>query len=150
MAGFTHRFASFGERPFWLANQVSNADAKAMPMEMDIIGQDERLTRIVLRGRLELLDSSEAEHRFLDLVRSHPHPLLVDLSGVSFMASRGLRMLLEAARMQKARAKTMVLLRPQSLVEQTLRLVNLTDMIHIAFDETGALSALGLSRSDQV
>jgi anti-sigma B factor antagonist len=119
-----------------------------MPMEMDIIGQDERLTRVALRERLELVDSSAMEHRFLDLVKLRPHALLVDLSGVSFIASRGMRMLLEAARLQKARVKGMVLLKPQSLVEQTLRLVNIAEVIQIAANETEAMTALGLSRSD--
>jgi anti-sigma B factor antagonist len=120
-----------------------------MPMEMDIISQDDRITRVALRGRLELVDSSETEHRFLDLVKLRSQPLMVDLSGVSFMASRGLRMLLEAARLQKARAQSMVLLKPQSLVEQTLRLINITELIPIAAEETAAMAALGRSRSCQ-
>jgi hypothetical protein len=42
----------------------------------------------------------------------------------------------------------MVLLKPQSLVEQTLRLVNIAEVIQIAANETEAMTALGLSRSD--
>jgi anti-anti-sigma regulatory factor len=73
-------------------------------MEMDIIGQDERLTRVALRERLELVDSSAMEHRFLDLVKLRPHALLVDLSGVSFIASRGMRMLRLACKKPGSRA----------------------------------------------
>jgi anti-anti-sigma factor len=94
------------------------------------------------------MDSAGAqsiEMRFTALTVTRKAPVLVDLSGVTFLASIGIRALVTNAKAQKRRGGTFVLYRPSAPVEEVLKAAGIDAIIPIAYDMEGARKALEVS-----
>ena len=111
-------------------------------MPLRVIDEEERVVHLALSGSLDLAGVREVELKFLELTGSQAKPALVDLSEVKFMASLGMRMLLEAARSLHRKGAALVLLRPRPMVEDALRVAGITDLIPMFHDEAQARAAL--------
>jgi anti-sigma B factor antagonist len=111
-----------------------------MELETSDVGQG--ATRIALRGRLDVPGVDAIETRFTALAAAAGKNALVDLSGVSFIASMGIRMLIAAARGMQLKQRKMVIFGPQELVKEVLDNVNLGALIPIVDTEQSALQAL--------
>ena len=72
-------------------------------------------------------------------------PLVLDLSGVSFMDSTGVRALIDAARLSRERDRPFALFRPSSAVARVLDLVDLRR----TFVELEAIDAESVARAAQ-
>lgn len=104
----------------------------------------EDLRRIRLGGRLDMVGVGEIELRFTSLAASKPMRVLVDLTGVSFLASVGLRCIIHSARAQDQKGGRMALLvGDNTLVRSTLETVGVSDIIPVCSDEASAIDALG-------
>ena len=66
-----------------------------MEMEFSDVGG---VTKAVLNGRMDSLSVGQAETSFIAHIVPKEQPAVVDLTGVSFIASLGIRMLLGTAR----------------------------------------------------
>ena len=99
-------------------------------------------TKIVLRGRLDVSGVDKIETRFTALAAAAGRDTLVDLSGVSFIASMGVRMLIAAARGLKLKKRKMVVFGAHDVVKDVLDTVNLNAIIPVVADEGAALHAL--------
>lgn len=109
-------------------------------MEMRVLsGADDDLTRIALRGRLDLKGGGEIEADFDAEVASRGRGAVVDLGEVSFLASPGMRLLVRAAKELRRGDHRLVLLRPQENVKQALEIAGLLDVLPVADDEAAAL-----------
>lgn len=117
----------------------------AMPstsLEHEDLSED--LRRIRLGGRLDMVGVGEIELRFTSLAASRPLRVLVDLTGVSFLASVGLRCIIHSARAQEQKGGRMALLvGDNTLVRSTLDTVGVSDIIPVFADEAAAIGALG-------
>jgi anti-anti-sigma factor len=111
-------------------------------MELDILEQTDALTRVALVGRLDTAGAMDVEKVFAKAVADAGKPAIVDLSQVSFIASMGMRLLISCAQALGRSHAALVLLNPQPPVEGALRLVGLTDTIHLARDPQEALALL--------
>jgi anti-sigma B factor antagonist len=115
-------------------------------MPLRVIDGDERVVHLALSGTLDLMGVREVELKFLAHTGSIGKPALVDISEVTFMASLGMRMLLEAARSLQRKGAALVLLNPRPVVEDSLRAGGITDLIPVFHDEVRARTALFSNR----
>ncbi|HEV7455600.1 MAG TPA: STAS domain-containing protein [Roseococcus sp.] len=74
---------------------------------------------IALNGRLDITGASAVELRFTALAAGHAS-VVVDMQGVEFMASMGLRLLVMAARKAASKGGRLVLWRPQPVVAEVI------------------------------
>ena len=113
-------------------------------MEIEVIEKSDTLTHLALKGRLDLQGVQAIETQFLAYTVARKKPALVDLSGVDYLVSMGIRMLLSSAKSMRANHTELVLLKPTPQVEETLRSVRLHDVVLITHDEDQARTRLGI------
>jgi anti-sigma B factor antagonist len=97
--------------------------------------------RVALTGRLDI-SGAEAVALPLATLAGAKQGLIIDMSGVSFVASIGLRHLVSAARALSRRNGRLVLLNPVNLVTEVLETSGLTDLLPIVRSESEALAAV--------
>lgn len=88
---------------------------------------------IVLTGRLDIQGAAAIDLRFAAVAAAN-RAVVVDLGGVTFLASMGLRALILGARSMRSKAGRMVLYRPQGEVEQVLITSGLESLMPITHD----------------
>jgi anti-anti-sigma factor len=89
-----------------------------MKLEFSKLADD--VSRIKLDGDLDITGVGEAETRFYAFCGGNPPRVLVDISGVGFVSSLGIRMLLQAIKTVSARGGRLVLLNPTKIVDSAL------------------------------
>lgn len=110
-------------------------------MEMRVLsGADDEVTRVALRGRLDLGGAAGIESAFAAEVASGGRAAVVDLGEVSFLASMGMRLFVHAAKELHRDGRRLVLLRPQENVRQALEMAGLLGILPVADDERAALA----------
>src|SRR5262245_41063885 len=86
---------------------------------------DDRITHVALVGQLDVAGLHTVDVKFHALTASRRRPTLVDLSGMDFISSLGMGMLMSCARSLKRSGARMVLLNPRPEVEEALKAVGL-------------------------
>jgi anti-anti-sigma factor len=110
-------------------------------MELRILSTpDDDVTRLALNGRLDYQGTGEIELAFTAQTATMHRAAVVDLSEVSFLASIGMRLLLQVAKALHRTDHRLVLLRPQENVRQALEVAGLAEILPIANDEAQALA----------
>lgn len=99
------------------------------------------ITRVVLEGRLDIEGAAAVDLR-MNVIAGSTSRLLVDLQGVSFLGSMGLRSLVVPAQVVKRRGGKTVLFGPVPMVEEVLRSSNITTIIPVRHDLESALAEL--------
>jgi anti-anti-sigma factor len=99
------------------------------------------IARVALTGRLDIL-GAEAIALPLATLAGSKQGLIVDMSGVSFIASIGLRHLVSAAKALARRKGLLVLLNPTEMVAEVLTTSGLTDLLPIVRSDSEAMAAL--------
>ena len=94
------------------------------------------ITRVVLSGRIDIAGAQEIDLP-MSVVAGSRRAVVIDLSGVSFIASMGLRCLVSAAKMVSRKQGRMVLLSPNANVETTFKTTGLDTVIPIFHDAGG-------------
>jgi anti-anti-sigma factor len=106
-------------------------------MKMDIT-EDEGLLKVGLVGRLDSPGVDAIETRLTAAVCPRGARTVVDLSGVEFIGSLGLRMFITIARTLSRKNGKLVLYAPQPFVAQVLETASLGDIIPVRPDATSA------------
>lgn len=88
-------------------------------MRMEVVDIGPGLSKAVLTGRLDIGGSQEIDLAF-DMLAASCRGVVVDLSGVTYIASLGLRLLIVAARAMQRKGGRMVLFHPTAAVESVL------------------------------
>jgi len=101
------------------------------------------ITRIFLEGRLDIAGAAAIDLGF-NTVSSSRRAVIVDLSGVSFIASMGMRTLVSGAKAVRTKGGRMVLLSPDAIVEKALRTASIETLIPIFHDIAEAVTAVGV------
>jgi anti-sigma B factor antagonist len=101
---------------------------------------------VVLEGKLDIT-GADAVAPVLTRLSEQKLGLIVDLSGVSFLASIGIRQLTAAARSLTRRGGRMVLLKPAKLVEEVLTVSAVDSLIPIARSDKEAQAVLAAALS---
>jgi len=106
---------------------------------MEVTEAGHNVTRVSLSGRLDTSGVDQIETRFVATLVPQGKSAIVDLSGVEFVASMGIRMLTSVARGMRQRQAKLALYGVTSLVQETFDSVSLSDIIPIGADERDAL-----------
>lgn len=114
-------------------------------MQMDVTEHNDHYTLIRLVGRLDLAGVGAIETRFGALCGGAKGAALIDMSGVDFVASLGMGMLVSAARTAKGRGKQIMLLGVQPAVAEALRAAALHQLLPMIHDLAAAEAHLGRS-----
>jgi anti-anti-sigma factor len=110
-------------------------------MEMQVTAISRISARIVLTGRLDLAGSARIDLPFNAAAGSNRN-ILVDMSGVTFVASIGIRTLVLGAKTVQRRGGRLLLINPQAEVEQVLEMTGVLDLLPIVRDEAQAMAAI--------
>ena len=114
-------------------------------MQMQVTEQDDGIVQVNLVGRLDMAGTSQIEDRFTFAVTTKKAPVLVDLAGVDFMASIGMRMLVRNAKALDRRSGKMVLVHPQPTVKEALQTAGIDLLIPLFDDWDAAVADLRVS-----
>ncbi len=110
---------------------------------MPIVIEDlaDGVSKVVLSGRIDIAGSAEIETP-MSVVCGSSKAVIVDLSGVSFMASLGLRSIVLGGKTVMRRGGAMALLSPQPAVEEVITVSGIDELFSIYRDEAAALAAV--------
>ncbi len=111
-------------------------------MDIEVTELDGNLTCIRLNGRLDSPGVDRGETRFVAALVAAGRSAVVDLSGVSFLASMGIRMLISSGRALNLKGAKMVLFGATSLVQNVLDHVALDQIIPVVATEQEAIKRL--------
>ncbi len=100
-------------------------------MEMHYSELDNGIILIQLGGKLDIFGTGEIETKFAGYCAGDKVRVIVDLSGVSFLASIGIRMLTITAKSIGSRGGKMVLLNPTDEVHGVLEITGIPAIIPI-------------------
>ena len=120
-------------------------------MELRYSNLDDNISMIKLIGKLDIAGVSEIESSFASYCAGDGICLLVDLSGVDFLASIGIRFLTLNGKSVASRGGKMALLNPLPEVEHVLDVTGIPAIIPIYSDldyAKRALLASGTSSGD--
>jgi anti-anti-sigma factor len=92
---------------------------------------------------MDINGTQQIDLKFTALTSTRRANVLVDLSNVTFIASIGIRTLINNAKAQKLRGGSMVLYKPINGVEEVLRATGIDTIIPIAHDIGAARGAFG-------
>jgi anti-anti-sigma factor len=109
---------------------------------MTVNSLGEHLVKITLVGRLDTMGVGAVETRFIANLAPNGNNAVVDLSGVDFVTSLGIRMLITAARALRARQAKLALFGTQDRVREIFDSVALQQVIAICPTEADALAAV--------
>jgi anti-anti-sigma factor len=98
-------------------------------------------TRVVLVGKLDIAGAGKVELPLATVAGSRNH-IVVDMTGVDFIASIGIRHLVLASKTVARGARKLLLLDPNPLVTEVLVTTGLQDLLPIVRSEDEARAAL--------
>jgi anti-sigma B factor antagonist len=111
-------------------------------VEMELVGLENGLTKIVLTGRLDTPAIDRIEARFVASIVAASRSAIVDLSRVNFVASMGIRMFITVARSLALRHAKLALYGPQTMVNEVFESISLKEIIPIVDSEADAIVAV--------
>ncbi len=96
---------------------------------------------LVLRigGRLDAISSPKAEHEVFDFINNGQHRLLLDFSGVDYLSSAGMRMLLSVTKKLKTLSGKLVICGVTSNVMDVLKMSGFDHILELVKTEDDAL-----------
>ncbi len=109
-------------------------------MELNVIHSDDAYTYIALVGKLDVGGVGEIENKFITYTTDRKKSTVVDVSGITFLGSMGLRIFLASAKGLKKEQKKLILLNPQPLVNQVLDASGISEVISVQHDEATAVA----------
>jgi anti-anti-sigma factor len=119
----------------------SEGDKEIRNMELQLTSLGDA-AKVALQGRLDTPGVDQIETRFTASVVAGGKHTLVDLSGVTFISSMGIRMLISTGRSLSLKKAKLVLFGAQPLVKESLDHVSLNDIVPVVASETQALELL--------
>jgi anti-anti-sigma factor len=107
---------------------------------------DGGVTKVVITGRIDVA-GAKALDMPLALVAGSRRSVVIDLSGVEFLASLGMRGLVVSAKSIVSKKGKVVLLSPIPSVEESLTVAGITELLPIHHDEAEAIAAVSLAQA---
>ena len=102
---------------------------------------DAGVTRVVLDGRMDIEGAAKIDLK-MNIIGGTAKFLLLDLQGVTFIGSMGLRSVVVPAKNVHRRGGKVVLFAPQPLVEEVIKACSIDQIIPIRHDLESALEIL--------
>jgi len=111
-------------------------------MELASTEISEKITGVTLNGRLDAAGVDRIDLPFTAAIVTRARNAIVDMSGVSFIASMGIRLLISTARALRLKGSTLVLFGAPELVQGVLDDAAIDQIIPIVATREQALSRL--------
>ena len=111
-------------------------------MDIEVSQLADNLSCVRVNGRLDSAGVDQGELRFSAAVVAPGRNTVVDLSGVSFLASMGIRLFITSARALNQKGARMVLFGPSEMVQTVLEHVALDQIIPIVASQDEAIAKL--------
>ncbi len=111
-------------------------------MDIEVQQLGENLSCVRLSGRMDSAGVDKGDLRFSATVVSPGRNAIVDLSGVEFLASMGIRLLITSARALKLKGAQMVLFGPNEMVGTVLDHVAIDQIIPVVASQDQAIAQL--------
>jgi len=89
-------------------------------MELKVITADAAYTHLAISGKLDIAGVAEIENPFIEATAGRKVSAVIDVSGVTFTGSMGLRLFLRASKSLSQEKKRLILLNPQPMVNEVL------------------------------
>lgn len=115
---------------------------RAPSMDMNIAGLPGPVTYVRLAGRMDAVGADLIGLRFTTAVTSSARPVVVDLSGVDFVDSMGLRLMISAARGLGLKGHRMAVFGAQPLVQSVLEDAAIDQLMPVTATQDEALAAV--------
>jgi anti-sigma B factor antagonist len=112
-------------------------------MQINCEQLNENVHKINLEGRMDIPGAQEIDLKFTGMTAAPRKFFVVDLSGVDFLASIGIRTLLLNTKAVNNRGGKIVILNPDANIEKILLMAGIDVLIPIFKDLESALAALG-------
>jgi anti-sigma B factor antagonist len=112
-------------------------------MELQVLRVDDQVTHVALTGRLDLDGVEKVQNRFVFVTAPRRKTTLVDLSGVTFIASLGIGMFVSLAKTLQPYGAKVVLVGPNEMVHRSLQSAGMHHVTPIVASERDALQMLG-------
>jgi anti-anti-sigma factor len=109
-------------------------------MKFTTVEASEPVTFLALEGSLNIAGAKEIRSEFLEIIQSRALPVILDFSEVDFLASFGMRLLIEAHKSVALDNHVVVILNPQPSVEKVLESAGLSSIISTASTREEALA----------
>jgi anti-sigma B factor antagonist len=100
-----------------------------------------RADLVTVTGRIDSSNASELEDVFKGLAKDGRYRLVVDLSGIEYMSSAGLRALVSALRESKKHHGDVRISNPSERMEEVLNLAGLNTVFSVYEDSTSAVGS---------
>jgi serine/threonine-protein kinase RsbW len=112
-------------------------------MEIEILGRDDGITHVALSGRFDATSAEEFDKSFSEATAERKQSVIIDLSAIEFIASRGIGILITKSKELKIDGHRMVLLNPQELVDAVFKTSMMDKVVPIAYELDEAMRILG-------
>ena len=112
-------------------------------MQLEAIERSDGITQVALIGRLDVTGLHSVDIKFHGATAARPHPAIVDLSGLDYIASLGMGMLISCAQSLRRKGYPMVLVGAHDDVDTALRRAGIDQAIPMAADLDEALQIIG-------
>jgi anti-sigma B factor antagonist len=112
-------------------------------LRIDVAGLAERTFVVALAGDLDLASAPDLARRLESLASDRALHVVVDLTGLEFVDSSGIHVLLAAARSLAAGAGRLTLVAPPSHTRRVLEIAHVPDLVAVADSAKAALAPPG-------
>lgn len=102
-----------------------------MALEILLSGPDQGVLTLHLQGRLDSDSADSADETLSGSLAADVKTLVLDLAGLDYMSSAGIRSLFTARMMMEQRGGRLVLLSPQAAVRKVLDMVRIVEAANI-------------------
>jgi anti-sigma B factor antagonist len=103
------------------------------PFEVTLEERGE-VVHVILRGELDISTATRLEESLERIEADQPELVVIDLSGLEFMDSTGLRLLISADQRARDAGRRLVLVQGNDMVQRVLRLTRLDERLEIVPD----------------
>jgi anti-sigma B factor antagonist len=112
-------------------------------MKLEAIQRTDGVTQVALIGRLDVSGLHEVDMKFHGATAARSQPAIVDLSGLDYIASLGMGMLISCAQSLKRKGHPMVIVAAHDDVDAALRRAGIDQAIPMVGDLDEALQTIG-------
>lgn len=112
-------------------------------MHFDVVELGPTANKVVLVGRLDSTTVGSVETQFTAALSGSNRNAVLDLRGLEFLSSLGIRLLLSVARVMHRRGGRMVMFGAQPMVAEVLSAMALDDVLPMVATEAEAVARLG-------
>jgi anti-anti-sigma factor len=121
---------------------TAEAYGAGVPLSLDVSARDST-TVVALSGEIDISTIARLRRTLQDLVDDAPVALAVDMSGVGFMDSSGVAVLVATHRRASQRGVAFTLVRPTTIVAKVLALTGVDQLIPVEPAPAGTAALAG-------